>query len=77
MKNIWQLLNTILILLIIVFISFSREFGSEAYNECEELRGEIESIKERCDDISELVTKKDTIVVNITNYNRYYNEEKK
>lgn len=72
MKEIWCLMNTGLILLVAVYIMCAKDINTKAYDKCLELEKKVELQEERCDHLSEIVTKKDSIVVNIKNYNYYW-----
>lgn len=71
MKEIWSLMNTALIVLVAVYIMVTKDLNTRAYDKCVELEKKVELQEERCDHLSEIVTKRDTIVVNIKNYNYY------
>jgi len=67
----WCMINTFLILLVAIYVFLIKDFGSKAYNRCEELEKELVLQKERCDYMSSFITKKDSIVININ-----YSEKK-
>lgn len=71
MKEIWCLINTGLILLVAVYIMCTKDINTKAYDKCVELEKKVELQEERYDHLSEIVTQKDTVVVNIKNYNYY------
>lgn len=71
MKEIWCLINTGLILLVAVYIMCTKDINIKAYDKCVELEKKVELQEERYDHLSEIVTQKDTVVVNIKNYNYY------
>lgn len=71
MKEIWCLINTGLIILLAVYIMCTNDFNRQAYDKCLELEEKVALQEEHCNQISGIVTKKDTIIVNIKNYNYY------
>jgi len=73
MKEIWCLINTGLIILVAVYIMVTKDLNTKAYDKCVELEKKVELQEERCGHLSDIITQKDTIVVNIKNYN-YYNK---
>ena len=68
---IWPALNTALIFMLFMYIFISKDINTQAYNKCIELEQKVSLQEEQCKQLSEIVTKKDTIVVNIKNYNYY------
>ena len=75
MKEIWCLINTSLIILVAVYIMVTKDINTRAYDKCVELEKKVELQEERCDHLSEIVTQKDTVVVNIKNHNYYHHYE--
>lgn len=71
MKEIWCLINTSLIILVAVYIMCNKDINTKAHDKCVELEKKVELQEERCNYLSEIATKKDTIIVNIKNYNYY------
>lgn len=71
MKEIWCLINTGLIVLVAVYVMCTKDINTKAYDKCMELEKKVELQEERCNRLSEIVTQKDTVVVNIKNYNYY------
>ena len=71
MKEIWCLINTGLILLVTVYIMCTKDINTKAYDKCVELEKKLELQEKRCDHLSEIAIKKDTMIVNIKNYNYY------
>ena len=73
MKEIWCLINTGFIVMIAVYLMCTDDINSNAYDKCVELEKMVELQEERCNHLSDIVTQKDTVVVNIKNYNYYKN----
>jgi hypothetical protein len=71
MKYIWNGINTALIFVLFIYIYITKDFNTIAYDKCVELEKKVELQEERCDHLSEIATKKDTMIVNIKNYNYY------
>lgn len=71
MKEIWCLINTGLIILVAVYIIVTKDLNTRAYDKCVELEKRVKLQEERCNHLSDIVTQKDTVVVNIKNYNYY------
>lgn len=71
MKDIWCIVNTALIILVAVYVMCTKEINTQAYDKALELEKKVELQEERCDHLSEIATKKDTMIVNIKNYNYY------
>ena len=71
MKEIWCLINTGLIILVAVYIMITKDLNTKAYDKCLELEKKVELQEERCDHLSDIVTKRDTIILNIKKYNYY------
>jgi hypothetical protein len=68
---LWHLANSFLIILVAAYAFISKNLGNEAYSRCDDLEKELALQKERCDNISKLLTKRDSIVINF-NYNDYH-----
>ena len=75
MKEIWCLINTGLIILVAVYFMCTKDITTKAYDKCVELEKKVELQEERYDHLSEIATKKDTIVINIKNYNYHQNQK--
>lgn len=76
MKNdTWLLyiINTSLIVLLTLYVYLSKNLGNEAYGRCDDLEKELNLQKERYDNLYQLLSKKDSIVVNI-NYCEHNNK---
>lgn len=73
MKYIWNGINTALVFMIFMYAYITKDLNVNAYNKCNDLEKKVELQEERCNHLSEMVTQKDTVVVNIKNYN-YYNK---
>jgi hypothetical protein len=71
MKEIWCLINTALVILLAIYITIIKDLNTKAYDKCVELEKKVELQEERCNHLSEIVTQKDTVVINIKNYNYY------
>lgn len=71
MKEIWCLINTGLIILVAVYVMVTKDLNTKAYDKCVELEKKVELQEERCDHLSEIAAKKDTMIINIKNYNYY------
>ena len=75
MKEIWCLINSGLILILFVYIMICKDINTQTYNKCNELEEKVTLQEERCNNLSEIATKKDTIVINIKNYNYHQNQK--
>ena len=64
-------MNTALIGLVAVYVMVTKDLNTKAYDKCVELEKKVELQEERCNHLSEIVTQRDTVVVNIKNYNYY------
>jgi len=71
MKEIWCLINTGLIILVAVYIMVTKDLNTKAYDKCLELEKKVELQEERCDHLSDILTKRDTMIINIKKYNYY------
>lgn len=70
MKNfIWPALNTALIFMLFMYIFISKDINTQAYNKCIELEQSLKETQELTSKALENVSQKDTIVINIKNYN--------
>lgn len=72
MKEIWCLINTGLIILVAVYVMVTKDLNTKAYDKCVELEKKVELQEERCNHLSEVATKKDTIVINMFKTEKYY-----
>ena len=72
MKEIWCLINTGLIILVAVYVMVTKDLNTKAYDKCVELEKKVELQEERCDHLSEIANKKDTIVINMFKTEKYY-----
>lgn len=66
---LWCLTNTFLAFLVGIYVLLAKDLGRVACNRCDELEKELELQKERCDYLSSIVSRKDSIVINI-NYEK-------
>jgi len=73
MEKFWCSINSGLILILFAYVMICKDINTQAYNKCNELEEKVTLQEERCNHLSEIVTQKDTVVVNIKNYN-YYNK---
>jgi len=71
MKDILGFVNIALIMLLGVYVMVTKDINTRAYDKCVELEKIVELQEERCNYLSEIVAQKDTIVVNVKNYNYY------
>lgn len=71
MKYIWCIVNTSLIILLAVYIMCAKDINTQAYDKALELEKKVELQEERCNHLSEIAPKKDTMIINIKNYNYY------
>ena len=73
MKYAWNAINTALIFITLVYIGITKDLNTKAYDKCEVLEIKTSLLDEKCDHLSDVATQRDTIVVNIKNYNYYKN----
>ena len=76
MKYFWNGVNTSLIFMVFMYVFLTKDFNTKAYDKCIELEKKVELQEERCNHFSDIAAQKDTIVVNVKNYNHYYHYEK-
>ena len=72
MKDILGFINISLIILVAVYVMITKDINTKAYDKCAELEKKVELQEERCDHLSEIVTKRDTIVINMFKTEKYY-----
>ena len=71
MDNIWNGINTALVFVFFIYVYITKDINTQAYDKALELEKKVEIQEERCNHLSEIVTQRDTVVVNIKNYNYY------
>ena len=67
----WPLANTIVMLFMFMYVGITKDINTKALDKCEKLQKELELQEKRVDYLSDLVGRKDTIVINVKNYNYY------
>ena len=72
MKYIWNGINTALVFMVFVYVYITKDINTNAYDKCVELEKKVVLQEERCDHLSEIVTKRDTIVINMFKTEKYY-----
>jgi hypothetical protein len=72
MKYIWNGINTALVFILFMYIYITKDINIQAYDKCLELEQRLELQEERCNHLSEIATKKDTIVINMFKTEKYY-----
>ena len=74
MNYIWTGINSGLILLGFAYVVTTNDINRNVFEKSKELEKRITLQEERCDHLSEIITKKDTITINIKNYNYNYDK---
>ena len=69
----WHGINTSLIFLVFMYVFLSKDINTRAYDKAVEVEKRVDNQKKI---IEALSTQKDTIVVNVKNYNHYNHYEK-
>lgn len=71
MRYAWNAINTALLFMMFVYVGVTKDINTKANNKCEDLEKKVSLLDEKCDHLSDVATQRDTIVVNIKNYNYY------
>lgn len=71
MKYIWNGINTSLIILGIMYLYITEDINTKAYDECKRLEEKVALQDKMIENLTEIATQKDTVVVNIKNYNYF------
>lgn len=78
MKYLWSALNTCFILLLVMYLFITKDINTKAYDECKRFEEKVALQDKMIENLTEIATQKDTIVVNIRNYSikNYTNNNK-